>query len=1578
MTRTVKRNTIIIAAVLLCAIITAVILIVVLNRKENIQIQVSAVSIETDNLQDEYFVGQTMNLKGVKLSVTYNSGVVKKITLMNSMISGVSNSEVFDKAEERIISITYAGLTIEKTIRVRQPEIINLKIGNASGSYYWVGEDFNLFYNTVIGVYEDESEKEIMITSDMLESYSSEILQTAGQKNITVSYEGKTTEWQFYVYDRQADYTLFTYSYENDNTAAITGLNENYIDNQKDTLIIPETVTKDGLTYTVNKISENAFNYNNMSEQARAFFCKVKTVDIPKSIISIGKKAFYFGGTENEVISLLSNVRFADFNQSKLLSIGDYAFSGTGLTNIFIPDGVANIGDYAFAECDNIKAVKMSSHIETIGKYAFIGAASDSITVPNTIVNIDYAFAESKISLVTFAQGCSIKTLIGTFADSAVKNVFDIPETAINISDIFKNCLELKSVSWNETEESQTLISSLPANIFAGLVSLEQVKLPSCITVIGNYAFKDCVSITNIKLPELISSVSSGEFYGCISLNDISFEGQILSVNDYAFYGCEHLTNFLFDNVTNIKISAFESSGLTHINITSDVLKIDSRAFALCSELEVVTFEEGVTTISDEAFADCEKLTAIKFADSITTLGSFIFSNCSNLKTVEMTDNVSKMGNAVFCNCTLLDNVKLSEMVSSIGSSVFYGCESLKEIEFSDIVRAIPDYAFYNCKSLETVKFNEIISTIGNYAFFGTDSLRKVVLPDSVTKLGENCFQSGGITEINLPKKISEIGSYAFCDCSDLSSVVWNENNTITKIPERAFSWCASLNEIELPESIVSLEESAFDASGLINITLDENLSSIGKYVFYGCLFEAIDIPASVNEIGENAFINCIYLKTVTGGGSIKNIGKNAFYNDSELNEFNINNNNVKLTIADMAFYNLTKLEKCNFGTGEVNIADYAFYNDENLSSVKGNVTSVGNYSFAHTCSLTDFEFAENLKSSGKAGFLNSNLYSVRFNCDNLIIADSMFERNNNLTSVIINGAVTSIGQSAFENCENLNTFTILSASADPLIINDYAFYNTALSNLTLCEKVSKIGRGAFYNTKLQNIGLSNALTYLGAAAFGNCNNLQTVAFNSEPEFQNPISIFKNCNNIEKIFVRGAATTLFANYFTEYTDCIDVKDGVETTAITIKNISQKKYIIGEPINLSGCDIFAECSDGSKETVAIKNQMVTNFDSSVTGNNTVTISYLGFSVQYIYKITDEEFIDILSGFDKSVYDIGDALDSTGGIIRVHKQGGIVEIIEVNNEMVENFYSRDATDCLTVNINYNGIVCDYDVTVRKALTISIDSISAEHQQYSEVDLVNATLYVTYSNGDTADISLDYKMITNSDKYNVLGEQTTLAGPTEYILKYEYLGAAGSTKINVIPSYTVFRSYDGEAAYYIYRTTKKTDSWTSGYYIYCPAFYKGVKVVGLAACAYDELYSVKEFEFSTISNIEWLEPAAFYMAFGSGYADITIIFPKSLKTISYDYCGEGSGYCVRGPFAVCTGVDFKLIFSGSLPEVVGQSVNAGTYWLDWNNSKLNNKSSFSIYVQDEDYITAVTLDEWSAYTDAGTIYKISELGA
>lgn len=114
----------------------------------------------------------------------------------------------------------------------------------------------------------------------------------------------------------------------------------------------------------------------------------------------------------------------------------------------------------------------------------------------------------------------------------------------------------------------------------------------------------------------------------------------------------------------------------------------------------------------------------------------------------------------------------------------------------------------------------------------------------------------------------------------------------VTHILPSAFSGAYYLTDIELPDTIVSIDSSAFfNCTRLERVNIPEGVVFISKQAFAYCKsLKSVEIPNTVTSIGEQAFRTCTSLNSVKIGVGVSSIGMHAFYDCTELNSVEFKN----------------------------------------------------------------------------------------------------------------------------------------------------------------------------------------------------------------------------------------------------------------------------------------------------------------------------------------------------------------------------------------------------------------------------------------------------------------------------------------------------------------------------------------------------------------------------------------------------------------------------------------------------------------------------------------------------------------
>lgn len=210
-----------------------------------------------------------------------------------------------------------------------------------------------------------------------------------------------------------------------------------------------------------------------------------------------------------------------------ITEIGDFAFARSGLESIVIPEGVTKIGYGAFYHCDNLQSVQIPSTVTEIDDYAFAKTPflenNHSATYPFVVAGdgilIGYLGSDSIVNIPGGVKHISD----GVFRDHMGITAVNLPDTVETIGeDAFKGCHNLTTVNGGKNVES------IGAGAFKGC-ALSNVTIPSSVEEIGIAAYDlsggtDTVTMEGTTLPKLT--------YGTDSSRALNKEDRT-----YAFYG---------------------------------------------------------------------------------------------------------------------------------------------------------------------------------------------------------------------------------------------------------------------------------------------------------------------------------------------------------------------------------------------------------------------------------------------------------------------------------------------------------------------------------------------------------------------------------------------------------------------------------------------------------------------------------------------------------------------------------------------------------------------------------------------------------------------------------------------------------------------------------------------------------------------------------------------------------------------------------------------------------------------------------------------------------------------------------
>jgi len=429
----------------------------------------------------------------------------------------------------------------------------------------------------------------------------------------------------------------------------------------------------------------------------------------------------------------------------------------------------------------------------------------------------------------------------------------------------------------------------------------------------------------------------------------------------------------------------------------------------------------------------------------VTSIGKSAFFNNSRVTEVIIPDSVTAIGATAFRNCVALTKADIPDSVVSIGEKAFQGCSALKTVKLSQNITELPASVFYSCKSLNAVDFgeNSKIASIGKDAFWQCE------------RLGTTTDAEGNITGYNsveLPESVVSIADSAFANCSEITE--FSVGNNVEYIGPQAFYRCDKLSDIDLGNSLLEIGDNAFEGcTSLEAVDVPNSTTTIGDKIFLDCTsLEEVNLGTELTSIGRDMVVNTVIWENATVSSQtdicpiyIDNWLIDTKFPDIDLSSIDTVVNKEDLHVGPQKFY---------VQEGTVGIAAHAVH----LTVVDDPTSEEGTDVFGSA--IREAYIPASVKTIGEAAFVDSiNLMKV-------VIGD---EENGSQTK--------SIGMHAFNNCIVLNDLVIYGESLESIGVE--AFRNcyllgtsdteqdnsSVVRQLKLPESLRSIGTNAFIGT---------------------------------------------------------------------------------------------------------------------------------------------------------------------------------------------------------------------------------------------------------------------------------------------------------------------------------------------------------------------------------------------------------------------------------------------------------------------------------------------------------------------------------
>lgn len=429
-----------------------------------------------------------------------------------------------------------------------------------------------------------------------------------------------------------------------------------------------------------------------------------------------------------------------------------------------------------------------------------------------------------------------------------------------------------------------------------------------------------------------------------------------------------------------------------------------------------------------------------------------------------------------------LVSLSLPKTLRYIGNCALGYFPNMQYLEIPENVTTMGTDIFYESNNLKTIKINAVTPPMVG-SFSGTDK-RKVYVPDGslhayrLASPWNNCVLVGGEgTFVSIDHVAAgELGHFILDkatylqEVNKLTVVSGNLNNddwntlksmtnlveldisgmAVTSIPSSAFENKWGLEKIVLPKKLETIGYAAFRGTGLKEIELPENLTTLDSYAFQSCSSLAnVKMSGKVTGISGYCFQECRNLQKVELAEGLQVIHNGAFYLCNSLQSINFPST---LTLIDYDSFNGTDLREIDIPASVENINYRAFCDNKNLKKVtfREGLINIGASTFSGCESIDSIVCPSTLRMIDNSGFQDcKSLKKVQLNEGLVSINANAFRNCSNLTDIVLPSTLENCKGNAFRECGNIKTIEARSV-LPPTTDGSCPLSNVDLTGVTL------------------------------------------------------------------------------------------------------------------------------------------------------------------------------------------------------------------------------------------------------------------------------------------------------------------------------------------------------------------------------------------------------------------------------------------------------------------------------------------------------------------------------------------------
>ena len=806
---------------------------------------------------------------------------------------------------------------------------------------------------------------------------------------------------------------------------------------------------------------------------------------------------------------------------------------------------VTRIGNYAFSDDDNVTSVKLPESINSIGTYAFNDC--------DRLTKIDIPASVKSIEAKAFYSCDILKEVTLHEGLEAIGN------------EVFYNNYQLSIITLPST------LKTIGIRAFRACGSLKSIVIPNSVTTMGEDVFNNCTSLTTVTLSNQLTAIGNYAFYNT-ALRSIEIPASVQTIGDYAFQGCQSLVSVIFP---------------------ATMTSLGNRTFQGCTSLASISIPEGVTRLEEAAVADCYALTTVTLPSTLTYIGKWAFSGSSALTSITIPENVKTIEQNAFTSSPLLNSIYSLAMTpptlnGDVSNHAFADATTRATIYVKPAAEGSYRVASHWNEFSKVETFNNALCAQPTFI------LNNYQLSITTATDGATIYYTTDGTD-----PTTSSSSYS-------APIDFWQNGTVKAIAVKEGMDPSLVAEFKKEDLTVATPVATIDETFKVTITCEqpaiEGFPQPRIYYLLNNGSSNVDLSDSNWQLYEGEPIQLTQPKYVhvyaERDGWITSPQKYSdFYNPyytrrpdmywhSNKQKLELYNYNADATVyytidgsdpteqslvynpADSIAITRNVLVKCiAMRSGRFN----STINQYQITGVNQTFAKDGiYYRIVDNVLTNEVEVTSGDKQYEGDIVIPEKITYAGVDYDVTRIGKEAFYYDKNLTSIMLPATIKSIGSSAFQECTKL---TAIDLPASVITIENNAFYNSALKNVSFSDALETIGNSAFSECRnLANVTLPQMLKSIGSQAFYNCNQLTRVDI---PESVTTIgnSAFSSCDKLESVTLPSGLKELAENLF--------------------RNTALKSVVIPLGVTTIGNGAFYGCASLSSVTIPTSVQTIGN-------------------------------------------------------------------------------------------------------------------------------------------------------------------------------------------------------------------------------------------------------------------------------------------------------------------------------------------------------------------------------------------------